>query len=135
MFSAIWTGLQLIASPVTEMVKGWQTRKQVKLASDVAIQKAKTVGMIERLKTGQAADIAWEQTSIENSGWKDEWFTILLSIPAILCFIPGMADYVRAGFAALATCPEWYKWAFSIAVASSFGFKKFANVMALKKGA
>jgi hypothetical protein len=26
------------------------------------------------------------------------------------------------------------KWAFSIAVASSFGFKKFANVMALKKG-
>ena len=91
-------------------------------------------GMIKRLETGQAADIAWEQTSINNSGWKDEWFTILLSIPAILCFIPGMADFVMAGFRALDFCPEWYKWAFSIAVASSFGFRKFADVMSLKKG-
>lgn len=90
--------------------------------------------MIEKLQTGQAADIAWEQTSISNSGWKDEWFTLLLSIPAVMCFIPGGAEFVVAGFTAFDGCPEWYKWAFSIAVASSFGFRKLADIMSLKKG-
>ncbi|MBW2599922.1 MAG: hypothetical protein JRC60_07600 [Deltaproteobacteria bacterium] len=66
---------------------------------------------------------------------KDEWFTIILSIPAIMCFIPGLATYVERGFEALSGCPDWYKWAFMVAVASSFGYRKIADFMALKKGA
>jgi len=65
---------------------------------------------------------------------KDEWFTILLSIPMVLCFIPDMAKYVEAGFKALAGTPGWYQWAFGLAVGSSFGYKKIADFMALKKG-
>ena len=120
----------LIAGPI----KSWQQRKQAKLESDLKINEAKTEAKIERLKTGQQADIAWENTSIEQSSWKDEWFTIVLSIPAILCFIPGMAAYVRAGFEALRKTPDWYQWAFLVAIGSSFGYRKIADFMALKKG-
>ena len=117
-----------------EALGGWQARKAAKLDSDLRVQEAKTQGMEERLRTGLVADIAWENTSIQNSGWKDEWFTVILSIPAILCFVPGLADYVRAGFGALSTTPEWYQWAFLVAVSSSFGYKKLADWMQLKKG-
>lgn len=128
------TILKTVAGPVISMVTGWQERKKVKLESDIAIAKATTEAKIEKVKTQQAGDIAWEKTSIDNSGWKDEWFTVILSIPAILCFVPGLADYVKEGFAALSSTPEWYQWAFMVAVASSFGYKKIADFMALKKG-
>lgn len=120
--------------PLSDLVTGWQKRQQAKLESDLRINEAKTQGMETRLKTGQEADIAWENTSISNSGWKDEWFTVVLSIPAILCFIPSMAPCVAAGFDSLKNTPEWYQWAFLVAVASSFGYRKIADFMALKKG-
>ena len=44
--------------------------------------------MIEKLETAQAADISWEQTSMGNSGWKDEFWTLVMT--ALRCwFRPG----------------------------------------------
>jgi len=124
-----------LISPVTEFIKGWQARKRAKMESELAISEAVTQAKIRRLETSQQADIAWENLSIGNSGWKDEWFTIILSIPAILCFIPGMAEVVYQGFESLKNCPEWYQWGLMIAIGSSFGYRKIADFMALKKGA
>lgn len=126
--------ISTIGNLILAPIKSWQQRKQAKLESDLRINEAKTEAKIERFKTGQQADIAWENTSITQSGWKDEWFTIVLSIPAILCFIPGMAVYVKSGFEALKNTPEWYQWAFLVAIGSSFGYRKIADFMALKKG-
>ena len=123
-----------LVKPATEIVKGWQARKSAKLKSDLLINEAKTNAVIEKIKTQQYADIAWENTQINNSGWRDDYFTIVLSIPAILCFIPGMVGYVVAGFAALATCPPWYQWMLGIAVGAAFGYRKIADFMSLKKG-
>lgn len=127
---------------VTEVIgigRDWfadnRKRKQAKLESDLKINEARTQAVIEKVKTAQSADIAWENLSVENSGWKDEWFTILLSIPMILCFIPGGAEYVKAGFDALrVSTPDWYQYAFLVAVASAFGFKKLTDLMKLRKG-
>jgi len=123
-----------LISPATEIVKGWQARKRAKLDGDLAISAAKTQSIVTRLATKQEGDIAWENTSIDKSGWKDEYFTIILSIPAIMCFVPGMVEYVRAGFDALSAMPGYYQWMLSIAVGSAFGYKKIADFMALKKG-
>lgn len=124
-----------VLAPVASAVEGWQKRKTVKLESELAIARAKTDATIERIKTTTEGDIAWENTSIGNSGWKDEYLTIVLSAPLIMCFVPGLVPYVKAGFAALAECPDWYKWSIGIMVSSAFGYKKLANFMALKKGA
>ena len=115
-------------------LEGWQTRKKAKLDSDLRVNEAKTKAKITRLETGQKADIAWETTSIENSGWKDEWFTIVFSIPLIMCFVPGLVDYVQAGFMALKETPDWYQWTIGILVSSSVGYKKLADFMKLRKG-
>ena len=47
----------------------------------------------------------WERIMAEASknSWKDEWLTIVFSIPLILVFIPSMVEHIQAGFTALAT--------------------------------
>ena len=118
----------------TSVITGWQARKTVKLEGDLAVAKAITDARIDKVKTGQAADIAWEVTSLDQSGWKDEYWTIVLSIPMIMCFIPGLVEYVVQGFEALQKTPEWYRYAIGIAISSAFGVKTFVNFMKLKKG-
>lgn len=130
----VWTLVKNVLGVGTAIAEGWQERKKVKLENDLAISKASTEAKIVRMQTEQNGDIAWERLSIEGAGWKDEWFTIVLSLPAILCFIPSLAPYIERGFEALSTCPGWYKWAFCVAVASSFGYKKLADLMSLRKG-
>jgi len=130
----IFGAIKMVASPLTDIAKGWQQRKTVKLESDLAIAKAKTDANIKKIETGQAADIAWEKTSLDQSGWKDEYWTIVLSIPMIMCFIPGLVSYVESGFAALQETPLWYRYVVGIAIGSAFGVKSVANFMSLKKG-
>ena len=119
-----------------DWLKGRKELKAVELEGKIALSKAKTEATIALMANKQAADVAWENLSITNSGWKDEWFTILLSIPMVMCFIPGLDVYVEAGFNALnASTPEWYQWAFLVAVGSSFGVRKLTDFMSLRKGA
>lgn len=134
MLNQILGALSIVSEPIKAVVGGWQKRKTVKLEGDIKIAEAKTIAHIEKIKTGQAADIAWEKTSIDQSGLKDEYWTIILSIPMIMCFIPGLVEYVVLGFAALENVPEWYQYAVGIAISSAFGVRKFADFMKLKKG-
>lgn len=137
---AIWASLLSPLTAVAGMVNDhFKDRRELKKAEQdgkIAVAKAQTDAVIKKMHTKQEADIAWQNLSISQSGWKDEWFTIILSIPMIMCFIPGMDGYVSAGFKAInENVPEWYQWCFMIAVASAFGYKKLADVMSLKKGA
>ncbi len=61
----------------------------------------------------------------ENSGgsWKDEFFVIVLSVPMVLCFIPGMEGVVHHGFQQLQQAPDWYMHALLIAISASFGLR------------
>lgn len=82
---------------------------------------------LELIKQGRIADAKWNESHINNAGWRDEFITIVLSIPMIMCFIPGLDGYVMAGFAALAETPVWYQGAVSVMIAATFGMKKFAD--------
>ena len=130
----VFGAIKMVAAPIAQVVTGWQARKTVKLEGDLAVAKAVTDARIEKVKTGQAADIAWEKTSLDQSGWKDEYWTIILSIPMVMCFIPGLVIYVERGFAVLQETPEWYRYVIGIAIGSAFGVRSVANFMKLKKG-
>ena len=82
---------------------------------------------IEVIQQGNAAEASWNLKALENSGWKDEWLTILFSIPMILAFFPGAVPHVMAGFVALESMPIWYQSAVALMVASAFGYQKFIN--------
>ena len=80
-----------------------------------------------------AAD--WEAAMARNSAqsWKDEWLTLLFSIPLIMCFIPSMVPYVQDGFAVLETMPNFYQYTLSVIVAASFGVRSVIGIMNKKK--
>ena len=110
---------------VGDHFEGKRKLKQVKLEAEIAIHVAR-----------QTADIDWDKYALQNAqnSWADEWFVILLSIPAVMAFIPPLAPYVGEGFQELAQAPDWYLAAFGIAVAASFGFRKFGDKMMMRIG-
>lgn len=74
-------------------------------------------------------DANWDNLMAQASGqsWKDEWLTILFSIPLIGCFIPKMVPHVQAGFEVLKSMPGWYSYTIGVIVAASFGVKGVIN--------
>ncbi|MNQ48938.1 hypothetical protein D3C85_628260 [compost metagenome] len=76
----------------------------------------------------------WDAVQAEASkaSWKDEWLTILISIPMILAFIPGMKDEVMNGFSVLEACPIWYQYLIGVVFAASFGIKKVTDIFAVR---
>ena len=120
-----------IAGPV---VTEWQERKSAKLNSELRVSEAVTEAKIEKVRSAQTADIAWENLSITNSGWKDEFLLIIFSVPLVMSFIPGLQPFVAAGFVVLDNTPLWYQSALGVMVASAYGVKKFTDVMQMRKG-
>jgi hypothetical protein len=92
------------------------------MESKVQVQKVKA----EIQKKQLTGEIDWDLEAIKatQSSWKDEWITILLSIPFLLCFI---SDTTRAmafaGFEALGQAPAWYTYSFGVVIAASFGIR------------
>ena len=132
-----WPVIELVTagiSAATGAVKGWQDRKTAKTQSKIKIEEAETGSSIKRIEERDAADRAWETTSLKQSGWKDEFWTIVIAVPLVMCFIPGLVDFVVAGFAALEKTPRWYQALVATAVGSAFGVKKFITFMQTRKG-
>ena len=121
--------LSMLLGPIVDLVKtvagGFLDSAKAKRELKAAVQQTKL--KIEYAKA--TADIDWDAQAMLNSqnSWKDEWFVILLSVPAVMAFVPGLAPFVALGFTALAQSPDWYLGAFGIAVAASFGVRKFAD--------
>jgi len=76
----------------------------------------------------------WDEIHAKNSGesWKDEWFTLLFSIPLVLAFIPSAVPYVEKGFIVLELMPDWYKQALAVLVAASVGYEKLTQLFTIK---
>lgn len=132
-----------LASPVTELIgigrdylKGRREIKQAKVETEVAIEKAKAVSAVKIAENAQQADIEWDKLMAERSDktWRDEYITILMSIPAILAFIPWTQDIAIKGFEILSQTPEWYRYTLGVVVAAAFGFRKVADVIGSSKG-
>lgn len=74
---------------------------------------------------------SWEEIMAQGSitSWKDEWLTLLFSIPLVACFFPSLVDEVQNGFAVLETMPSWYQYTLSVIVAASFGVRSIIGVL------
>ncbi len=55
--------------------------------------------------------------------WKDEYWTVVLSIPAIACFFPLAAPHIEQGFLVLKGMPEYYQYWLGVCVLTSFGLR------------
>ena len=99
--------LTAIVAPVTSLIDGIGKRKVKKLE----IESAKHIKTLEGIQESNAsafiADI--KRTEDLSTSWKDEYITIVMSAPAILCFFPLGAEIVSEGFLALSLAPTWYQ--------------------------
>ena len=116
-----------LAGAFGEEVAGYYRDKQrlkhelklEQIRTKVELQKARTVAS----QASEDRDARWEELSIKNSGWKDEWVLVLLSIPLVLCFLPWTVVYVQMGFSALAQTPDWYQWLIMIIFTAIYGIR------------
>lgn len=105
----------------SEAVGGYIETKKAKAKQKLVQIEAETTLMEKQI----AGEIDWDIAAQKNAGgsWKDEYLTILFSIPLLLCFLPFTVDYVERGFEALALTPDWYKYTLGVIVSASFGIK------------
>ena len=57
------------------------------------------------------------------SSIKDELVTVIILIPLILVFIPGMEQIVKNGFDRLNELPEWYTYLVFLTISAALGIK------------
>lgn len=112
---------------VAPKVADYYIEKQ-KLKQEVELEVLRGKRAYEEAKSRRASesegrDADWELESIRNSGWKDEWVLIVLSIPMICVFVPGLQGYIATGFDQLQTTPDWYRWLVGIIYAATFGIR------------
>ena len=107
-----------LVTAITNLAGTWVSAKA---ESTKATAEAKATA----LKTAAQSTADWERIMAEASknSWKDEWLTIVFSIPLILVFIPDMVPHIQRGFDALATLPIWYHEILMVIVLASFGVK------------
>jgi len=100
-----------------------------------AVSKAKSEAQAAVIVKAAESEADWEKIMAENSGqsWKDEWLTLLFSIPLIMAFLPSMVPYVKEGFIVLEQMPDWYQYTLSVIVAASFGVRSAVGLMKVKK--
>ena len=113
--------IQGVMGVASEAVGGYMETKKAKAKQKLVKIEAETSLMEKQI----AGEIDWDVAAQKNSSgsWKDEYLTILFSIPLLLCFLPWTVEYVERGFAALAQTPDWYKYTLGVIVSASFGIK------------
>ena len=127
--------LQSLLGPVANLAGSWLQGKADKNAAAAQLKLVEAESKAKILLSKETSTADWERIMAENSGgsWKDEFFSIILSIPLILCFIPGMENVVGHGFEQLALAPDWYFWALLTAISASFGVKGAKQFLGGKK--
>lgn len=102
------------------------------LEGKTAIQKANA-----QIKMKEATgEIDWDLAAMRasQSSLKDEWLTVLFSIPLILAFCGEWGrDIVTSGFQALETMPTYYQVSLGAIVSASFATRSAAKFFNMRK--
>jgi len=117
--------LTALIGPIADLAGTWMSGKveEKKAQSATKVAKAQAEAIVMQKKATGEIDWDLQMAKGSQSSWKDEWLTILFSIPLILAFTPGMEDIVRNGFQQLEQMPEWYQYSLGVIVAASFGVR------------
>ena len=109
---------QSLIGPITELIGGYFKRKAEE-------KQAAHERKLETIKN----EANWDNIQASNAGtsWKDEWFTLLFSVPLVMAFVPEAVPVVKNGFDVLESMPDFYKAFLGAAVAASFGIRALSK--------
>ena len=123
----MWTAL---VGPIADLAGTWLNGKveKQKAKNEVAVATAKAEATVMQKKATGEIDWDLKMADASASSWKDEWLTIIFSVPLVLSFCGDWGrGVVSDGFEALATMPEWYQYTLGVIVAASFGVRSAAK--------
>jgi hypothetical protein len=128
--------IQALIGPLTELAGGWLKGKADAQAAAANLKLVEAEAKATIMKSAATSEAEWEKIMAQGSqsSWKDEWLTILFSVPLVLCFTGEWGrQTVSDGFAALETMPEWYQYTLGVIVAASFGVRSATKFFGGKK--
>lgn len=121
--SMITSAISGIVSPVTTYFTRRAELNEAQHAADLAAVKAQGDRQAQLITQGLSADAAWEMESIRSAGFARHFELIVVSIPLVMCFIPKMQPYVKAGFDALSATPQWFQWLVLTIFCANYGIR------------
>ena len=128
--------LQALIGPLTELAGGWLKGKADAQAAAANLKLVEAEAKATIMKSAATSEAEWEKIMAQGSqsSWKDEWLTILFSVPLVLCFTGEWGrQTVSDGFTALESMPEWYQYTLGVIVAASFGVRSATKFFGGKK--
>ena len=126
--------LDAILGPIGAIASSWLDGRNEKIRADTKVKVAKAAAEATVMQKKATGEIDWDvtQAKASESSWKDEWLTVVFTLPLILLLF-GEEERVNNFFLALSNCPEWYQYLLGTIVAASFGFRGAAKFMGKKK--
>ena len=132
-----WSALiEPVVSIVKEPIVEWQKRKTLEVEQiDKQLDRQHELNVkkidvaLELAKQGQKIEADWDTNAQQDmkTSWKDEYLTILFSLPLILAFFPQTQEAVLKGFETLDKTPGWYMTLIMGIVAGVFGLRWLIN--------
>ena len=116
--------LNLLIGPIADLAGTWLNGKveEKKAQAQTKVAKAQAEAIVMQKKATGEIDWDLEMAKGSANSWKDEWLTILFSIPLILAFCGEWGrQIVDEGFTALQAMPQYYQYTLGVIVSASFG--------------
>ena len=125
--------LSAILNPLGAIASSWLEGRNEKIRANTKVKVAQAEAEATVMQKKAAGEIDWDvaQAKASETSWKDEWLTVVFTLPLILLLF-GEEERVNNFFVALSNCPEWYQYLLGTIVAASFGFRGAAKFMGKK---
>jgi hypothetical protein len=127
--------IQAFIGPIASLAGTWLNGKVETKAAETKVKVAKAEAEAQIMLSRATSEADWEKIMAQGSqsSWKDEWLTILFSIPLILVFTGEWGrEVVQNGFVALDSMPQWYSYTLGVIVAASFGVRSVTRFFGKK---
>jgi hypothetical protein len=118
--------IQALIGPISDLAGTWLRGKVETKAAQTRTKVAKAEAEAQIMLSRATSEADWEKIMAQGSqnSYKDEWLTILFSVPLVLAFCGDWGRVIVAnGFESLQTMPEWYQYTLGVIVAASFGIR------------
>ena len=114
-----------ILGPVANLAGSWLQGRADTNAANAKLKLTEAEAKAKILLSKETSTADWERIMAQGTqnSLKDEFVTVIVLVPVVLCFIPGLEQTVQNGFDRLAELPEWYTWLVFTVCSAAIGIR------------